>query len=52
MDQKDKIVRMGRGIFSMLAIGTLPILFMDPLQYVSALIICGGISFGLAFVLV
>jgi hypothetical protein len=52
MDQKDKVVKMGRGIFSLLAIGTLPILFMNPLQYISALIICGGISFGLAVVLV
>jgi len=52
MDQKHKIVKMGRGIFFMLAIGTLPILFMNPLQYISALFICGGIAFGLAFVLV
>jgi len=52
MDQKSKVLKMGRGIFMLLAIGTLPILFMNPLQYLSALVICGGISFGLAFVLV
>ncbi len=52
MAEKDKIMTMGRGIFSMLAVGTLPVLFMNPLQYVGGLLICGGISFGLAFVLV
>jgi len=52
MDQNAKTFKMGRGIFSILAIGTLPILFMNPLQYCFALIVCGGISFGLAFVLV
>jgi hypothetical protein len=52
MGQKAKTFKMGRGIFSMLAVGTLPILFMNPLQYCFALIVCGGISFGLAFVLV
>jgi hypothetical protein len=52
MNQKSKILKMGRGIFLLLSIGTLPILFMNPLQYLSALFICLGISFGLAFVLV
>lgn len=36
----------------MLAVGTLTILFMNALQYVGGLVICGGISFALAFVLV
>ncbi len=52
MDQKKKIISMGRGIFFMLAIGTLPVLFMNPLQYVSGLCLCATIAFGLAIVLV
>lgn len=43
---------MGRGVFSMLAIGTLPILFMNPLQYLFGLVVCGAIAYGLAVVLV
>ena len=43
---------MGRGIFSMLAIGTLPILFINPGQYLFGLVVCGGIAYGLALVLV
>lgn len=43
---------MGRGVFMMLAMGTLPILFMNPGQYFLGLVVCGGISFGLATVLV
>ena len=52
MTEKEKVINMGRGIFSMLAVGTLPVLFMNPLQYVGGLLICGGISFALAVVLV
>lgn len=52
MDQKNKIIKMSRGIFAMLAIGTIPVLFMNPLQYLFALIISGVIAVGLAFVLV
>lgn len=43
---------MGRGIFGMLAIGTLPIFFINPGQYLFGLLVCGGISCGLAWVLV
>ena len=43
---------MGKGLFMMLAIGTLPILFMNPGQYLLGLVVCGGIAFGLAVVLV
>jgi len=50
--QKKKIFCIGRGIFSMLAAGTIPILFMNPLQYIAGLFVCGTISFGLAFALV
>jgi len=51
-DRKERMVRMGRGIFGMLAIGTLPILFMNPLQYLFGLLVCGIIGFGLAWVMV
>ena len=47
-----KIITMGRGIFFMLAVGILPVLFMNPLQYVTGLCFCAAIAFGLAFVLV
>ncbi len=43
---------MGRGISTMLAIGTLPILFTNPVQYLFGLVVCGGIAFGLANILV
>jgi hypothetical protein len=43
---------MRRGIFFMLAIGTLPSLFINPAQYVFGLIVCGGLASGLAWVLV
>jgi hypothetical protein len=52
VDRTKRVKCMGRGVFMMLAIGTLPILFMNPGQYVFGLIVCGGISFGLASVLV
>ncbi len=52
MGHKNKVITMGRGIFYLLAVGTLPVLFMNPLQYVAGLFMCGMISFGLAFVLV
>ncbi|WP_153304897.1 hypothetical protein [Desulfocapsa sulfexigens] len=51
-DRKKRINSMGRGVFGMLAIGTLPILFMNPGQYFFGLIVCGGLSFGLAHTLV
>ena len=43
---------MGRGIFTLLAIGILPILFMNPWQFFFGLVVCCGIAFGLAWVLV
>ncbi len=43
-----EVVRVGRGIFIMLAIGTLPTLFSNPTQYIIGLVICAGIAFGLA----
>ena len=52
MDQKRKIIKMSRGIFSMLAVGTLPVFFMNPLQYLFALIVSAILAIGLAFVLV
>ena len=50
--QADKHKRMRRGIFVMLAIGTLPSLFMNPGQYFFGLLVCGGLATGLAWVLV
>jgi hypothetical protein len=50
--QVDKQKRMRRGIFILLAIGTLPSLFMNPAQYLFGLFVCGGIASGLAWVLV
>ena len=50
--QADKYKRMQRGIFVMLAIGTLPSLFIDPGQYFFGLLVCGGLATGLAWVLV
>ena len=51
-DRNERINCMGRGVFVMLAIGTLPILFMNPGQYLFGLVVCGGLSFGLAHALV
>ena len=51
MDKKSQIQRMGKGIFMMLAIGTLPIVFMNPVQYLFGLIVCGVLAFALASVL-
>ncbi len=48
----DKRKRMTRGIFVMLAIGTLPSLFINPGQYFFGLLVCGGLASGLAWVLV
>ena len=52
LDQKKRVNYMGRGIFGLLAIGTLPILFINPLQYLFGLLVCGILAFGLAWVLV
>lgn len=52
MDRKKRINRLGKGVFILLAIGTLPILFMNPGQYLFGLVVCAGIAFGLANVLV
>lgn len=52
LNRKKQVKRMGRGIFGMLAIGILPVLFMNPLQYVLGLLVCGGLAWGLAWVLV
>jgi hypothetical protein len=51
-DRKKQINRVGKGIFAMLAIGAVPILFMNPLQYLFGLVVCGGLAFGLAHALV
>ncbi len=48
----DKQKRMTRGIFVMLAIGTLPSLFINPGQYFFGLLVCGVLASGLAWVLV
>ena len=50
--QVDKQRRMRRGIFIMLAIGTLPSLFMNPAHYLFGLLVCGTLASGLAWVLV
>ncbi len=50
MDRK-KVKRMGWGIFIMLAIGTLPVVFMNPIQYFCGLVVCCGLSFVLAIAL-
>lgn len=52
MDYKQRVMRMSRGIFILLSIGTLPILFINPAQYLFGLLICGGLAFGLANILV
>ena len=52
MDRKKRINKMGKGVFMMLAIGTLPILFMNPGQYLFGLVVCGGLAFGMAHALV
>jgi hypothetical protein len=51
-NQVNKQKRMTRGIFVMLAIGTLPSLFINPGQYFFGLLVCGGLASGLAWVLV
>ncbi len=52
VEGKKRVIDMGRGIFTMLAIGTLPILLMNPAQYLFGLLVCFGIAFGLAWTLV
>ncbi|MBU0962036.1 MAG: hypothetical protein KKD01_09885 [Proteobacteria bacterium] len=52
IDQKKRVISMGRGIFILLAVGILPILFMNPGQFFFGLVVCYGIAFGLAWVLV
>ncbi len=49
--QAEKHKRMRRGIFVMLAIGTLPSLFINPGQYFFGLLVCAGLASGLAWVL-
>ena len=48
----NKQKRLRRGIFMMLAIGTLPSLFMNPAHYFFGLLVCEGLAAGLAWVLV
>jgi hypothetical protein len=52
IDQKTRVVSMGRGLFTLLAIGILPVLFMNPGQFLIGLVFCYAIAFGLAWVLV
>jgi hypothetical protein len=52
METRQRISRMSRGLFIFLAIGTLPILFMNPAQYAFGLVVCGTLSLGLANILV
>jgi hypothetical protein len=52
VEEKKRVIDMGRGIFTILAFGTLPILFMNPAQYFFGLLVCFGIAFGLAWTLV
>ena len=47
----DKQKRLRRGIFILLAVGTLPSLFMNPAHYFFGLLVCGGIATGMAWVL-
>jgi hypothetical protein len=52
VNRKQRINKMGKGVFMILAIGTLPIVFMNPGQYLFGLVVCSGLAFGLAHALV
>ena len=52
MAERKKSAAMARGIFAMLAIGTVPSLFSNPIHYFLGLLICAGIAFALARLLI